>query len=369
MQKNPYSVLGISQGATKEEIDKAYKKLARKKHPDKGGSADEFAEIQAAYDILKDPQKKRVYDSGFDPNQAHGFGAGTNSGFSQDFSDFEDILSSFFGGGRRASARQSSNTYHVSPIMGTDEARTVNITLEQAFNGIENHAISYNKMTKCDTCDGAGIDRSSIQACSHCGGRGSVQFFAFIKECSACNGTGKIASRCRNCNGKRLLSKPITVRINIPAGVDNGQKLKFKSSGHDGVGAPNGNLIITVNIAQHSIFTREENDLYMKQLVNISTMVFGGKIVVEAIDKEKYELEITQNTQPETKMLVKNAGMPRYINTRAHALTRGGKGNMYVVLIPIVPNTRNMSDNELEAWKVIYKAQNNEEPKKRRFFF
>lgn len=365
-KKDLYAILGVAKNATQEEIEKAYKKLARAKHPDKGGSNSEFVDIQKAYSTLKDPKSRKMYDSGFDADNPSGFGQGGGyGGFSQQdfnssgFGDFEDIFASFFGGGNSRSRGSSS-----SSVKGQDIEFKTQMSLKDAFYGI-NVNINYYKMAKCNGCNGVGADKSRMSTCSSCRGSGVIDIFIFglRQQCSACSGKGKIMAKCDDCSGNRMVKTKVSKSISIPAGVEHGQKLIFKTLGNEGLDAPNGNLIVLIDIQKDAVFERNGTTLMINKEVNISTMVFGGKIKVETIDGKSNEADVKMHSKVGDRVIIRGAGMPKYNSS--------SRGDMYITLVPSIPNPTNMTNEERQAWEVIYKSQNSTTPpqQKKGFFF
>lgn len=362
-KKDYYSILGLTQGASEQEIEKAYKSKARKLHPDRGGSQEQFKELQSAYSVLKDKDKRKMYDMGADPDAAGGFnqGGGFHGDFSgfQDFGGFDDIFSSFFGGSTRSTARASN------VIKGQDIEFKVQISLLDAFNGM-NISINYYKMSKCGSCYGDGLNKSQVSTCPQCRGRGVIDMliFGFRQTCSACGGSGKVKQNCNDCKGQRIVKIKTSKTISIPAGVDHNQRLTFKTLGSDGINAPNGNLVVIVDIKSDPIFTRNGTTLIMTKEVNVSSMVFGGTVKVQTIDGQVIDAEIKSHSKVGDTVVLKGAGMTKYNSP-------SNRGELHINLIPVIPNSNNMSDAEHEAWNIIYKEQNKctPPPKKRGFFF
>ena len=266
MAKDYYSALGVDKSASNDDIKKAYRKMAMKYHPDrnKGDAAAEakFKEINEAYEVLKDPQKKAAYDrygadafanggfnnasgNGFNPND-FGFGFGGASGFS-------DIFEDFFG---RAAGGSSS---HREEVRGSDLRYDASLTLEEAFSG-KKIQIKMNTYISCDACNGSGSDDGKTKVCPACRGSGRIRasqgFFTIERTCSHCNGLGQIIEKpCRKCNGAGRYQKNRVIEVNIPAGVDNGTRVRVAGEGEGGIrGGANGDLYVFVNIKRHSIF-------------------------------------------------------------------------------------------------------------------
>ena len=269
-----YEVLGVSKSATKDEIKSAYRKLAKVYHPDNKQTGDEakFKEIQEAYDILYDDQKRQTYDqfghAAFD--QSAGGGAGGFNGFQGGFGDVDlgDLFGSFFGGGR-ARSRGNSN----GPRRGNDTLQRVEISFMDSING-KKVKLTVNYDQTCSKCNGTGAkDSSSIKTCSKCNGRGSIvrqqqTIFGVMQSettCPDCGGTGKVvAEKCSECLGKGYKRVKSELDVNIPAGITNGQQIRIAGKGERGYnGGPNGDLYLEVIVKQHEYFTRQGNDIHI----------------------------------------------------------------------------------------------------------
>ena len=266
MSQDLYETLGVSKGASDSEIKKAYRKLAMKYHPDKNpgdkSAEQKFKEATNAYDVLKDPGKRQQYDTfgstdgprgGFD-----GFGSG---GFES--SSFSDIFNEFFGdtGGRRSTGRSAQNR-------GSDLRYNLEVSLEEAYNGAEKE-ISFSCASKCSSCKGTGSSSNkAAESCSSCNGAGKVRmqqgFFIVEKTCHDCGGSGKtIADPCRICNGSGRTEKQKTLKVKIPSGIEEGNKIRLDGEGEIGVrGAKAGDLYIYVSVKSHDFFRRQGSALY-----------------------------------------------------------------------------------------------------------
>lgn len=296
-KRDYYEVLGISKSADTREIKKAYKKLAMKYHPDRtqGDKSleEKFKEIQEAYEVLTDSQKRAAYDqyghAGVDPNRGNGgFGGGA------DFGDiFGDVFGDIFGGGRggRSRARQ-----------GADLRYNLDMSLEEAVRGKEVE-IRVPTLVECESCDGSGAKKgTSPTTCPTCKGAGQIQmrqgFFAVQQTCPTCSGKGKIISDpCTSCRGQGRVEKTKTLSVKVPAGVDTGDRIRLSGEGEAGEnGAPAGDLYVQVNVREHKIFTREGNNLYCEVPLSFSTAALGGEIQVPTLDG-KVNLKITPETQ------------------------------------------------------------------------
>ncbi|PLW79364.1 molecular chaperone DnaJ [Candidatus Woesearchaeota archaeon] len=352
-KKDYYESLGISKDASKEEIKKAYKKLAKKYHPDlnKGDpkSADKFKEINEAASVLTDDKKRANYDRfGTADEQFQGFGGGSGfdgfGGFGGgDFGGFEDIFESFFGGGGRRSRKKRGG-----PIPGDDLRFSMTITLNDAYEGIEKE-IRYNRLGTCTTCKGKGAENpDDIETCEMCGGAGQVTqaqrtpfgVFQTTKTCPTCRGEGRtIKNPCKTCQGDGRVDEKKTLKVDIPAGIDEGQSLRINNEGDAGIkGGSYGDLYVQISIKTHKIFERHGRDLYMEMPISITQAAIGGTIEVPTM-KGKSTLKIPSGTQSDTVFRMKDKGFP----------TIGGsaRGSQMVKVIVEIPTTLNKKQKEL----------------------
>jgi len=300
-KKDFYDSLGVPKNASDDEIKKAYRKLAMKHHPDRnqgdGAAAAEakFKEIKEAYEILSDPEKRAAYDqyghAGVDPNMRGGPGAGAGN-----FGDaFGDIFSDIFGGGRRGGGGRQV-------FRGNDLSYAMEITLEEAANGKDSQ-IRIPSWDNCETCDGSGAKPgTSAHTCKTCHGSGSVQmrqgFFSVQQTCPHCRGQGKVISDpCTTCHGQGKIKRNKTLEVKIPAGIDDGMRIRSSGNGEPGQnGGPNGDLFIEIRIKPHDIFEREGDDLHCQVPVQITTAALGGEISVPTLTG-KATIEIPEGTQ------------------------------------------------------------------------
>lgn len=331
-KRDYYEVLGVNKNATDDELKKAYRKLAKKYHPDanpddKAGAEAKFKEVNEAYENLSDPQKRRMYDQ-FGHDGPQGFGGaggpfGGQGGYysysSSDFGDFGDlgdIFSSFFGGG--FGGRSSSTRRQTGPRKGADLNLGLDITFEQAFLGVEKEIIITRDDT-CDTCHGSGAKPGTSKIkCTECNGTGQVtQVQNTIlgqmqtrRTCSSCHGTGEIIKEpCETCHGKGTIRKQPKIKVKIPAGIDDNQTIVLRGEGESGEkGGPKGDLYITVRIKRHSIYTRKGNNVLCEVPITITQATLGAELEIPMVDGTKEKYKIPDGTQTGTKFTIKNKG-------------------------------------------------------------
>jgi molecular chaperone DnaJ len=305
-KRDYYEVLGVAKNATEEDIKKAYRKLAMKHHPDRnqGDGAkkaeEQFKEAKEAYEMLSDAQKRAAYDqyghAGVDPNMGAGRGAGPE-GFGGFAEAFGDIFGDIFGGqgaGRRGGGQQV--------YRGSDLSYAMEITLEEAARGKETQ-IRIPSWENCETCGGSGAKPgTSAKTCGSCGGSGTVHmrqgFFSIQQTCPHCHGSGKIIpDPCMTCNGQGKVKKQKTLEVKIPAGINEGMRIRSAGNGEPGVnGGPSGDLYIEIRIKQHDLFERDGDDLHCTMPVSMVTATLGGTIEVPTLGG-KAEIELPEGTQ------------------------------------------------------------------------
>ncbi|HEX2827915.1 MAG TPA: molecular chaperone DnaJ [Burkholderiales bacterium] len=283
-KRDYYEVLGVNKDASEDEIKKAYRKLAMKYHPDRNPdnpkAEEHFKEAKEAYEILTDSNKRAAYDhyghAGVDPNSAAGAGAGFGG-----FSDaFGDIFSDIFGGGRQRS----------TVFRGADLRYNLEISLEDAARGTETR-IRIPALEECETCKGTGAKPGTQPTqCTTCGGHGQVRmqqgFFSIQQTCPKCHGTGKmIKDPCQPCGGTGRIKQQKTLSVKIPAGVDEGDRIRLSGEGEAGVnGGPPGDLYVVMHIKPHQVFTRDHNDLHCEMPISFTTAALGGEIEIPTLD-------------------------------------------------------------------------------------
>ena len=367
-----YEVLGISKGASDEEIKKAYRKMAKKYHPDlnKGDATAEqmFKDVNEAYSVLSDPQKKARYDqfghAGVDPS--YGAGGAGGSGFGgfggMDF-DVSDIFSSFFGGGFGGGASRRN-----APIQGEDREGRVNLTFEEAVFGCSKD-IKFNRIEKCEDCSATGAEKGTKpETCSACSGTGQVRVqqrtpFGVMqtqRPCDKCSGKGKvIKTPCSKCSGSGYVRKQKNFNVNIPAGIDNRQSITLRGQGDAGRnGGPNGDLYVTVTVAKHDIFSRDGTNIYFEAPITFAEAALGAKINIPTLEGTE-EYIIPEGTQPGTVFTLKNRGI-----TEVHGSRRGTLSFRVNVEVP-----RNLSDKQKEMLKEFASTCSDKNNAQKKSFF
>ena len=344
-----YEVLGVNKSASKDEIKSAYRKLAKKYHPDNKETGDEakFKEVQEAYDILNDDQKRSAYDQfGHAAFEQAGGNPGANpfeggAGFGG-FSDLGDIFNSFFGGGRRQNVNPSA------PRRGDDVIKRIKVDFMDAING-RDIEIPIEVYEKCPTCGGTGAKTpNDIKTCSNCQGRGYVNvrrqsLFGAINSqevCSTCGGRGKtIADKCKDCGGKGYIHKRKNIKVHVPAGIKEGQQIVSRGNGERGAnGGPNGDLYIEILVKEHQYFKREGNDISMTIPLDFVDACLGTKIDVPTVYGD-VTLTIPSGSQPNQILRMKGCGVKD--------LRTGKPGDQYIKLNITVPTSVNKEQKEL----------------------
>ena len=355
-KRDYYEVLGVAKGASDDEIKKAYKKLARKYHPDLNPdnkeAEEKFKEANEAYEILSDKEKRSRYDqfghAGVDPNFGAG-GGGFDGGF--DFGDLGDIFGSFFGGGFGGGRRANPN----APQRGESVRMSLILSFEEAAFGCEK-AVAVERLEPCASCRGSGCAGGTApEVCPDCHGTGTVQVrrqtpmgvFATTSPCTRCGGKGKIIHQpCRECRGAGSVRQRRTIQASIPAGIDNGQTISIRGQGNAGKnGGPAGDLLITITVRPHEFFRREGTSVLCEAPITFAQAVLGAELEIPTIDgKVKYDLP--EGTQTGTTFRLKGRGIPS-INGR-------GRGDQYVTVCIETP--RNLTREQKEALRKFAEA-------------
>ena len=347
-KRDYYEVLGLDKNASEDDIKKAYRTLAKKYHPDVNPddktAEEKFKEINEAYSVLSDPDKKSRYDqfghAGIDPT-AGGGGDYTNfGGF-----DFGDIFSSFFGGGGTGSGGSRRN----APIDGEDIQVRLTIEFEEAAFGVKKE-ISYNRIERCSVCAGSGASKGSkIETCSKCSGTGSVRvtqktvlgMFQTTHSCDTCRGTGKIIrDPCTECRGTGYVRVTKKLEVSIPAGIDDGEKIALRGQGSEGRnGGYPGDLIILISVRPHKVFERDGDDIYCEVPITFTEAALGAELQIPTLDGDKVAYTIPEGTQTGTQFTLRERGIAD-INTKR-------RGNLYFRVVVEVPKNLNAEQKEL----------------------
>ena len=374
-----YEVLGVEKNASEEEIKKAYRKLAKKYHPDanpdnKQEAEAKFKEVNEAYETLSDSQKRQMYDQfgadgpqGFGGPGGNGYYSYSSSGFDgfTDFGDLGDIFSSFFGGGFGNSRGRSSN----GPRKGADLRYNFDISFEESFLGVEKE-ITITRSETCNTCHGKGAKPgTSVEKCSVCGGTGKIRQvqttilgqMQTTRTCSNCHGTGEVIKEaCTDCKGKGTIKKQVKVSIKVPQGIDDGQTIVLRGEGEPGEkGGQKGDLYITVRVKRHSIYSRKGNNVICEIPITFTQATLGAELGIPLVDGTKEKYTIPEGTQNDTKFTIRNKGF-KNIN-----------GNYYgdFIFIVKVQIPRRLSKEQRDILMELAKTMNEQPPIKKRGLF
>lgn len=367
-KKDYYEVLGVEKSATDDVLKKAYRKAAKECHPDlhPGDKAAEtkFKEINEAYEVLSDKEKRARYDqfghAGVDPN----FGAGGGFGGFGDFGDLGDIFGSFFGGGFGGGRSANPN----APRKGSDTQTVLNLSFEEAAKGCTKK-IKVTRIEPCKDCNGSGAASGSTpQTCAACGGTGRVNVtqrtpFGVMQSqqaCEKCHGTGKIITNpCHSCDGKGRVRRTTEQTIEIPAGIDDGQIMNVRGGGNAGTnGGPAGDLRIQINVRPHAVFERDGFDVYCEVPVTFAQAALGAEITVPTLDG-KVKFTLREGTQPGESVKLRGKGIAR--------LNYSGRGDQYVRIVLEVP--KNLSQKQKSLIRDFEDTTNDSNYKKRKGFF
>ena len=378
-KRDYYEVLGVNKDASDDEIKKAYRKLAKKYHPDanpdnKKEAEAKFKEVNEAYENLSDPQKRRMYDQ-FGHNGPQGFGGGGQGGYYSystsgfdgfDMGDLGDIFSSFFGGGfgGRTSSRQNNG-----PVKGADLRYNMEITFEESFLGTEKE-ITINRDDTCDTCKGTGArPGSKVETCSMCGGSGQIKQvqttilgqMQTTRTCPTCHGEGKVIKEpCDTCRGKGTVRKQARIRVKIPAGIDENQTVVLRGEGAPGTrGGPKGDLYITVHIKRHNVFTRQDYNVLCDIPITFTQATLGAELKIPMVDGSTVMFKIPEGTQTGTRFRVKGKGFK--------AVNRNYEGDL--IFTVEIQTPKRLSKEQRELLVQLAKTMNEQPPVKKRGIF
>ena len=367
-----YDVLGVGKSADEKELKAAYRKLAKQLHPDAnpGDKTMEakFKEISEAYDVLKDPQKKAAYDRFGHQAFEGGMGGGRSPGgpeFNSSMSDiFEDLFGDFMGGQRGQGPGRGRGRGGSGAARGADLRYNMEISLTEAFTG-KTAQIRVPSSVSCEVCNGSGAKAGSApKTCATCNGQGAVRsqsgFFTVERTCPTCQGRGQVISDpCNNCGGQGRVTKERTLSVNIPAGVEDGTRIRLASEGEAGLrGGPAGDLYIFLSVRAHEFFQRDGADLFCKVPVSMAVASLGGEIEVPTIDGKKARVTVPEGTQAGKQFRLKAKGMP--------VLRSAQSGDMYIQVSVETPV--NLSKRQRELLREFDKEARNNSPESEGFF-
>jgi molecular chaperone DnaJ len=371
-KRDYYEVLGAKKGASAEELKKAYRTKAKELHPDRNSdnpnAEAQFKEVNEAYDVLKDADKKAAYDryghAAFEGGmggggQRGGFGGGGQGDFGSAFSDvFEDLFGDFMGrggggGGGRSRAQR-----------GSDLRYNLRVSLEEAYAGVPK-TINVPTSIACDSCRGTGAEGGSEPTtCPTCSGMGKVRaqqgFFTVERTCPTCNGAGQIVKNpCKSCHGHGRIEKERALSVNIPAGVETGTRIRLAGEGEAGLrGGPTGDLYIFIEVKEHPIFQRDGAHLFCRVPISFATAALGGEVEVPTIDGGKARVKVPAGSQTGKQMRLRAKGMP--------ALRGGGVGDMLLELAVETPV--NLTSRQKELLREFEELSEDNNPEGRTFF-
>ena len=350
-KRDYYEVLGVDKNASETEIKRAYRKVAKKYHPDMNPgdkeAEEKFKEAAEAYEVLSDPEKKSKYDQfGHAAFEQGGGGAGGFGGFDfgGDMGDiFGDIFGDFFGGGRRGGDARRNG-----PRQGANLRAGVRITFDDAIRGVDKE-LEITLKEECKTCNGSGAKPgTSPETCPKCKGQGQIVYtqqsmFGMVRNvqtCPDCNGTGKVVKdKCPDCRGTGYIARKRKIQVSIPAGIDNGQSVRIREKGEPGVnGGPRGDLLVEVVVSRHPIFQRQDMNIYSTAPVTFAQAALGGEIRINTVDGDVL-YEVKPGTQTDTKIRLKGKGVPSLRNKEV-------RGDQYVTLVVQTPTGLNNEAKE-----------------------
>ncbi len=367
-KRDYYDILGVARGASAEELKKAYRQKAKELHPDRNSdnpnAEAQFKEVNEAYDVLKDADRKAAYDryghaafEGGGGRGAQGFGGG-NGDFASAFSDvFEDLFGDFMGGSRGGGGRSRAQR-------GSDLRYNLRVSLEEAYQGVQK-TINVPTSVACDTCRGTGAEGGAEPVtCPTCSGMGKVRaqqgFFTVERTCPTCNGMGQIVKNpCRSCGGAGRIEKERSLSVNIPAGVETGTRIRLAGEGEAGLrGGPSGDLYIFIEVREHPIFQRDGLHLYCRVPISITAAALGGEVEVPTIDGGRSRVKVPAGAQTGKQMRLRAKGMP--------ALRGGGLGDMVLELAVETPV--NLTARQKELLQEFEKLSEENNPEGKSFF-
>ena len=365
-KRDYYELLGLSKGASADEIKKAYRGKAKELHPDrnadKPNAEAQFKEVNEAYDVLKDADKKAAYDrfghAAFEGGTGGGGRPGGQGDFTSAFSDvFDDLFGDFMGGGRRSGGRNRATR-------GSDLRYNMRVTLEEAFTGLQK-SIKVPTSVQCGSCNGTGAENGSEPTtCPTCSGMGKVRatqgFFTVERTCPTCSGLGQmIKNPCRICRGAGRIEKNRSLSVNVPAGVETGTRIRLSGEGEAGMrGGPAGDLYIFIEVEDHKIFSRDGLDLFCRVPVSMSSAALGGDIEVPTIDGGRSRVKIPQGSQSGRQMRLRSKGMP--------AIKSSQSGDMFIELAVETPV--NLTSRQKELLLEFEKLSEDNNPESKSFF-
>ena len=390
-KRDYYEVLGVSKTATEDELKKAYRKLAKKYHPDanpdnKEEAEAKFKEVNEAYEVLSDPKKRQMYDQ-FGTVDPQGFGGGaggpfgggnyysySSSGFNgfngfdgfADFGDLGDIFSSFFGGSSRTS---SSRQQTRGPRKGADLNLSMEISFEEAFLGVEKE-ISITRPETCNICNGTGArPGTTVTKCPTCHGTGTIKQvqntilgqMQTTRTCTTCHGTGEVIKEpCENCKGKGTVRKQARIKVKIPAGIDDKQTVVLRGEGEPAEkGGPKGDLYITVKVRKSSVYTRQGTTVLCEIPITITQATLGAELKIPMVDGSIEKFVIPEGTQTGTKFTIKDRGFK--------SLNSNSRGSF--VFTVVVQTPKRLSREQRDLLEQLAKTMNEQPPVKKRGIF
>lgn len=359
MEKDYYELLEVNKDAGADEIKRSFRKLAMKYHPDRNPGDKEaeqrFKEINEAYEVLKDEQKRAAYDRYGHQAFQGGMGGGNpfGGGFGFNAEDLSDLFSNMFSdfmGGMRPQNRQG-------PVRGNDISYNLEISLEEAFSGTEKE-IKIKTTESCEHCHGHGTaDGTEAPVCEMCGGSGKVRrqqggFFVFETVCPNCRGEGRaVKNKCKECGGNGTVRVEKSLKIKIPAGIEDNVRMRIAGAGESGKrGGPKGDLYVYIHVKEHKLYQRDGKDLYAVIPVSMVCMVLGGKLEIPGIDGQKVEVSVPSGTQTGSKLRVKGEGMQIMDSER--------RGDLYLILNVVIPTNLSAKQKELlEEFRTLSKDE------------